>query len=450
MSKLPNRKNLNTGQMLLSVLIAIGVFAILAHAIFTLVAGSFDLINFNRSRITARFLASKKIESIRNMNYFDIGTVGGIPDGLIVEEENTQLNGLNYKITTSVIYIDDIYDGTAPSDLDPEDYKRIRVEISWEGLAASRKNPIILITDINPDDNTESTEGGTLNILVFDSDGLPLPGADVHVVASSTNPTVDLTQQTGVNGGVSLPGAPPCVGCYEITVTKPGYSIDRTYSTSEVTNPIKPHTSIFSDQITQMSFAIDEVGTINISSFDSRANGFTTLGNVPFRLRGNKIIGTNSLGQPVYKNFSDEVTDGSGNFTLTNAEWDTYQILMPSSSTWNISGNNPLQPLSLLPGNTIGLSFTVESFTSHSLLAIIKDPSQNLIASVSARLIFPPSYDQTVVSGSDEDPDFGQAFFSGLTENTYTVEATASGYVNFSGTFDVSGYTTSEVVMTPE
>ena len=99
---LPKRKIRLRGQILLSILISIGIFAILAHALFTLIASSFDLVNFNRSRITARHLAQERIELIRNMPYADIGTVGGIPDGTIEDEENIVRNGLNFIIKTLI------------------------------------------------------------------------------------------------------------------------------------------------------------------------------------------------------------------------------------------------------------------------------------------------------------------------------------------------------------
>ena len=91
--------------MLLGILIAVAIFSILVHALFTLVSSSYDFINFNRSRITARHLASEKIEIIRNLSYEDVGTFGGIPAGILEQEENIQRNGLNYLIETSVILI---------------------------------------------------------------------------------------------------------------------------------------------------------------------------------------------------------------------------------------------------------------------------------------------------------------------------------------------------------
>ena len=434
--------------MLLSVLIGIAVFAILAHALFTLVASSFDLINFNKSRIAARHLASERVELIRNLTYDDVGTVGGIPNGIIAQEENIVQNGLNYKIKASVVYIDDPYDDTAPADLSPDDYKRVRVEVSWEGLAGSRKNPIVLISDVTSPLES-SIESGTLIIKVFNANGQALPQAQVTIVASSISPAVNVTQSTDNDGEVSLPGATPCDTCYQITVTKSGYSTDRTYSTSEVTNPIKPHASLLLGEVTQLSFQIDLTGTINIASTDSRENSFIAKPNLSFNLRGNKIIGTNSLGQYVYKFDHSYSTDSGGNYVISNAEWDTYKVIMPTSTSWDISGSSPLQPVSLLPGGNIDLTFSVEPHTAHSLLAIVEEPSQTLIASATARL-YKSGFEKVLESGQSGNPDFGQAFFSGLAEDTYQLDATASGYLNFTGTFDASGATTGVVVLTPQ
>ena len=447
---LPPQKTSNGGQMLISILIAIAVFAILTHAIFTLVASSFDLINFNRARITARHLAQEKIELVRNLSYSDVGTLGGIPDGILIEEEGVSRNGLNFLVKTSVIYVDDEFDLEAPEDTDPEDYKKVRIEVSWEGLAASRKNPITIITNVTSQNGNGGTTGGSLVVQVLDSNGNPVPQAQVHIEASSINPPVDLNQNTGNDGKLTLPGAIPCTECYEITVTKSGFSTDRTHSASEVTNPIKPHASVIDGEVTQVSFAIDLVGTIQITSVDSRENNFVPKASVPFRLRGNKIIGTNALGQYVYKFDNNYTTDGGGSYNLSDVEWDTYTILMPSVTSWDISGSTPLQPVSLLPAGSIDFTFASVAHTDHLLLTIIRDPQQNLIASASARLYDGVSFEKTQVSGEADAPDFGQTFFSNLEEKTYQLEATASGYLNFNGSFDVSGYTTGEVILTPE
>jgi hypothetical protein len=270
------------------------------------------------------------------------------------------------------------------------------------------------------------------------------------VVASTIIPAVDLTQSTDNNGRVTLPGATECIECYEITVSKEDMSTDRTYSNTEVTNPLKPHASILANEVTQVSFTIDTTGNIDITSVDSRENNFTSLGNVPFRLRGNKIIGTDALAQPVYKYDESVITDAGGNLNLPEMEWDIYQVLMPEVTSYDISGTTPLLPLNLLPGDSLDFTFSVTAHTNHSLFLTVKDTAQNLIASASAHFSGPGGYDESKVTGISENPDYGQVIFSSLTEDIYNLVATASGFQDYSSDYDISSYTKAEVVLTPE
>jgi len=449
MSPLLKKTNFS-GQMLLAILIAVAVFAILTHAIFTLIASSFDLVSFNKARITARHLAQEKIELIRNLPYTDVATIGGVPNGtLIPQTETISRNGLNYAVKTSIIFIDDSTDDSAPADTSPEDYKRVRVEVGWEGLAASGRNPVLLITDISAE-ATASIEGGSLVIQVVDANGNPVSQANVAIVSSGISPAVNLSTQTNSEGIVTIPGMTPCIECYQITITKAGFSTDRTYSNSEVTNPIKPRASIFLDDVSQVSFAIDEVGALAISSVDSRENNFSPLGSVSFILHGNKIIGTDAYAQPVYKYDENLTTNGSGNLNLSNMEWDVYLVEMPGSTSYDISGTSPLLPLNLVPAGSLTFTFAVSGHTTHSLFLTVKNSSQSLIASASARLYDDGGFEEIKETGTDGNPDHGQALFSNLIEDAYHLEATASGYLNFNQDFDVSGTTKIDVVMTPE
>src|SRR3972149_3728932 len=97
-------KRTGFGQSLVGILIALAVFSILGHAIFTLTSSSFTLVALSRARTTARHLAQEKIEFIRNLPYDNVGTAGGIPSGPLPQTENLTRNGLNFLVTTSVIY----------------------------------------------------------------------------------------------------------------------------------------------------------------------------------------------------------------------------------------------------------------------------------------------------------------------------------------------------------
>ena len=438
------------GQTLIEILISLALFSILSHALFTLVTSSYSISTYNRARTVAKHLAQEKMEEIRNMPYDSIGTVGGIPSGTILQTETVPINSLNYIVKTSVIYIDDSFDLQAPEDLLPTDYKRVRIDISWVGLAASGKNPVTLITDISPVGIETTTGGGTLSVLVFDANAVPLSQADVTITASTTIPQINLTLQTDVYGRVILPGAPPCsTPCYQISVTKTGYSTDRTYSTTEVVNPAKPFMTVLVGQLSEASFAIDKISTLNVYSYKDRESNFETLPNITFDIRGDKTIGTDADDNPVYKYEDTFSTGSSGHVLIPDLEWDNYLISISPSTGWDISGANPLIPINILPETDFNLKFSLSTHTADSVLVSFTSPSEQQIASVSARLYDDSGFEATASSGISPNPDFGQVFFSNLTTNIYHLTATASGYLNFNGNVDVAGYKQENVIMTP-
>lgn len=440
------------GQSLIGITIAIAIFSILASAILTVVNSSFRFVAFNRARITGRHLAQEKIEFIRNLPYDDVGTSGGFPTGSLPQEENIVRNKLNYTVKIAIVYVDDPFDGTqggSPADTLGSDYKRVRVEVSWEGLTASRSNPIVLLTDIVPK-GVETTEGGgTLSIIVFDSNGEPVPQASLHIVQNSVSPNIDVTFQTADNGRFIFTGIPVCVSCYEITVTKSGFSSERTYSTSEVANPTKPHQTILEGELTEISFSIDTVSILNIATKKGREDNFEILPNLSFQLRGEKTIGTDASAMPVYKYDENLQTDSNGALSINTLEWDNYHLFLPEGSAFDVSGSNPFLPLVVLPNTQIDMSVSLPANSVHSLLASFVNPSDTPIASVSATLSN-GGYNETKIAGSEEDPDWAQVFFSDLSSQTYLLEASASGYLDYSANITVTDDSQEKVIMTPQ
>lgn len=438
------------GQTLISVLISLALFSILSHALFTLVTSSYSISTYNRARTAAKHLAQEKMEEIRNMPYDTIGTVGGIPSGPILQNQTVPINSLNYIVKTSVIFIDDPFDQQVPYDLLPTDYKRVRIDVSWEGLAASGKNPVTLITDISPVGIETTSGGGTLSVLVFNANAEPLSQADVTITASATIPQINLTLKTDVNGRVILPGAPPCsTPCYQISVTKSGYSTDRTYTTTEVVNPAKPLMTVLVGQLSEASFAIDKISILSVYSFKDREDNFEILPNITFDIRGDKTIGTDADDNPVYK-YEDSFSSGSsGHVLIPDLEWDNYTISVSPSSGWDISGANPLIPINVLPETAVDFKFALSTHTTDSVLISFTSPADQQIASVSARLFDDSGFEATASSGISPNPDFGQVFFSNLATKIYHLIATASGYLNFNGNIDVAGYKQENVIMTP-
>jgi len=220
----------------------------------------------SKARITATALANQKIEMARNLAYDDVGTIGGIPQGTIPETETITKNNINHTVKTTIIYIDDPFDGLAPADTLSTDYKRVKVKVSWSGRFSG---DVILITDVAPKGVESEIGGGTLGILVFDASGLGVPQADIHIVNSQVSPSIDVWYQTDSYGDLIIPGAPASIESYQITASKTVpllYSTDRTYGREEVANPLKPHATIFDGQVTSISFSIDIVSTLSVDT----------------------------------------------------------------------------------------------------------------------------------------------------------------------------------------
>ncbi len=442
-------KKLKSGQSLIGVIISIGIFLILSQAVVTLAFSAYDLISYTRARISARHIATESIETIRNVSYNNVGTVGGIPNGIFPQEQEIQRNGQTYTIRTSIIYVDDPFDGTAPADFLPVDYKRARVEVSWGGIRPSSFNEVSLVTDIAPRGVETMQGGGTISILVFDSLGQPVPQAEVRVSAQNVNPPVNATYFTSSTGRLILPGAPICSSCYQISVTKTGMSTDRTYSTSEIENPTKPHVTVIESQLTEVSFSIDSFARFNISTRGASPS-FPTLAGQTIRIRGEKIIGTDGLDNPVYKFDQDVITDINGNLTIEQLEWDNYYISLPPDSTMEIAGTNPISPISANPSDNINLLISLVPDNAGSLLTIFRDSANSPIASVTATLKDSMGYEATAASGQSQDPNFGQVFFDGLADKAYTLIATASGFLENVSNIDIRGDTNVQIILNPQ
>ncbi len=440
---------LKKGDTLIGIIIAMGIFMILSQAVITLAFSVYDLVSYSRARISARHIALESMEIIRNAPYDEVGTVGGIPSGIFTQTQSINRNGQTYTIRTRVNYIDDEFDLIFPADTLPTDYKRVRVDVSWGGLAASGFSEVSIVTDISPRGVESTPGGGTLSILVFDGLGEPIGQAEVTVVAADTTPPVNATYFTSDTGRITLPGAPICDGCYQITVTKDGYSTDRTYSTAEVANPEKPHATIREGELTEPSFTIDKFARLDLSTVGLAAQGYPALPNQIVRLQLEKTIGTTALDEPVYKFDQDLVTDSEGNLSIEELEWGNYYVLLPDDSTQLIASTNPISPFIVDPEEDVDLLVSLTPEVPSSLNIAFRDSDDNLIASVAATLKDSLGFEASQSSGIEGSANFGQVFFDSLSDQVYTLIATASGLLEHIEDITVTGNTNWEVILNP-
>jgi len=451
--KIKNNKY-SKGFTLIETLIAISIFVMVAGAIYTGFTGILKVMDVIRVKGIMTNIANEQFEIARNLSYANVGTVAGIPSGVLLQTQNTTRDNKTFNISTVVRNVDDPFDGTfngTPKDLSPADMKIIEVTISCT-TCKSTFPPISFTTKIAPKNLETASVNGALVIKVFDASGLPVPEASVNIINTSISPSVNLTDSTDINGLLTIVDAKPSVSGYKITVTKEGYSTDKTYPVGGTGNlhPTKPDVTVVAQQISQMSFTIDKTSTLNISSVN---NLCTATPNFDFNITGSKIIGTNPN---TLKYSGTKITDGGGKLTLANMEWDTYNIL-GSDGTYDIIGTNPLLSLGINPDVDQDMQIITAAKEGRRLLVVVRDHSTGLpITDAKVTLTGPSSYSKSAITNegfiSQSDWSGGGGQINYLYENRFSETdnnidySTSPGNLNLkkvSGAYVGSGQITS-------
>lgn len=391
MIKLPKNKK---GFTLVELIVGVAVFLVIIVSVYSSYISIFDVVRASEAKIVATDLINEQFEIIRNLSYSDVGVSGSIPTGVLTYSQNLRRGDYDFSVLTTVRNVDDPFDGTfgaSPNDLSPADYKLVEIEVDCS--LCKNFTPIAVTTRVAPKNLETASTNGALFIRVFDAYGNPIQGASVHIENNLINPPISIDDVTNNQGLLQIVDAPPGVEAYDITVTKSGYSTDKTYPSSIPNpNPTKPYATVLVGQVTQVSFVIDRLSTINVYS---KTDTCSAVSNVGFSVLGSKLIGTSP---DVIKYSYNGQTNSSGSNILNNIEWDTYSVLL-NDTTYDLIGYNPISPLLIEPNNTTNLSLIVEPKDPDTLLIVVKDSVTGLpLSDVSVRL-FKTGFDETKITG---------------------------------------------------
>ncbi len=435
---------------LAEVLVATAVFGILLAAALIITQQAIEAIGEIHIRAAATVLARDQIELAHNVTYEDLGTVGGIPAGTLPATVQKVVNGLEYTIRTFVVYVDDPFDGEAPTDVVPADYKRVRVEVSWEGVLGNNK-PVVLWTDIAPKGLETLPGTGVLLIRVFDAQAIAVESAEVRVPAPTLVPPVDILTYSDANGRVLLPGAPVCDSCYRVSATKAGYTSSRTYSTAEVANPDKPDLSVLEAGISEVSLAIDRPSSVTFRVTRGAANNYTPFAGVQLSIRGSKIIGTTATDDSVYLHSAMvTVTGAQAQAVVTGLEWDSYHVSLPGGSSVDFAGSWPLTPFVVAPNSNQTVLVVVEAASANSLHVTALDLTSQPLASGSATLVNTSTgVIATKSAGLAGRGDWSQMFFPNLSAGMYDLSLLSLGYQTATASVSVLGDTKELFLLSP-
>jgi prepilin-type N-terminal cleavage/methylation domain-containing protein len=156
-----------------------------------------------------------------------------------------------------------------------------------------------------------------------------------------------------------------------------------------------------------------------ISYIESQPN----LAGVPMTIVGGKTLGTDAFGGPVYKTEVSDSTDGSGELTLADIEYDSYTITVDDVGV-DVVEVCPSETLLLAPGTTETVDFTISAIAGNRLRVSVVNVGGDPVPGVDVRVEQASGYDETQTTGL-----CGQTFFSGgMSAATATVTASRSGY----------------------
>ncbi len=345
---------------LIETIVGIAIFLALFLALLGLLRVSIILSIVGKASASASSVAQSQVEYLRGLAYDSLGTVGGIPAGLIPQVATTTVSGVDFVTHTFIEYVDDPADGTGALDQTgiTTDYKVAKVSVSYviAGIAKS----IAFISNFVPPTIESSTGGGTLQVKVVDPAGACLSGATVHIINTSTSPPVDLTTFSNMSGIVYLPGAATSSE-YQVYVSKSGCSSAQTYPVdAQNANPTPGLLTISKDQTTTGTFAIDLMGVLTLSTFsppatttfaDTFANGSNIAASSSVIVSGGTL--TLNPGEvngnvrsiafaPQYLSRWESVSSALSTTTDTSAAIQIYD------------GSGALLPDAVLPGNSVG------------------------------------------------------------------------------------------------
>lgn len=377
---------------LVETIVGVTLFVIISFSVYVGYTKILQGIQILKVKNAAASLANEQIEIVRNLPYADIGIVDGLPPGKLPRMQTITRNGIDFNVLVSIRDIDDPFDGLigqVPNDLSPADYKLVQFDISCENCAYQEN--LVFYSRVSPQNLETTSNNGALFIQVFDSNGQPITGADVHIENNQEPFSIKIDEVTNNQGMFQIVDAPPSIEGYEILVTKEGYSLEKTYTVGDPENPAPyvPHANVVSGEITQISFAIDKLSDLFL---ETKNPACTSVSYVDINIRGSKMIGYNT-----YKFNENLISNSLGKINLTDLEWDNY-VFEIIDSDYELVGASELLPIDLIPNTFKKIDLIVAPKNPNSLLVQVKDAETSLPLSDAKVVISKDGNDQTLIT----------------------------------------------------
>lgn len=353
------------GTSLIDLVISIGIIAVLFGGIYLVYFSIITAISDVGVRTAATSAISNEVEAIRNLPYGEVGTVGGIPAGVIPQLQTVSVGQFTFSLETTVLNIDDPFD-QSPSSSPVADYKLVDIEASC--ALCENFSPIEITTTVASRNLTAGTPYGSIFVNVINSEGVGVPEATVQVIDASVTPSVDVTDSTNASGVLELIGVPTSTQGYQVLISKSGFSSAQTYAPGGASNPdpVNPNITVVSGTVSDVTLSIDAFSTLALTTTNDVCQ---PVASETVAMQGTQLIGTSP---DVYNFATTTVTNHAGSASVTSVPWDTY-TLTDTDAGEDIAGTIPFSPLTVNPSSTQAFQFILQPAANPSLLVSVVD-----------------------------------------------------------------------------
>lgn len=328
-----------------------------------------------KRQATALTLATNQMEYLKSLPYDNLAVTGGaIPAATTIPATfNTRVNGDKYLVKTSIVYVDNAFDGCgsypsqalkqlycrdypppsgAPAtDTNPADYKDVTVQVfDVSGLQLA-----LLDTNISARVAETASNTGALFVKIVDASGAPISGAGVNVTNSVVSPAVNVSDVSDNNGITIFYGLPPDTSGtnYIASASLNGYSSLTSLSASGSLQPTYPSVSLIAQNASYITLTLKPQGNNSLVIESTDVSG-APLANVKVYAKGGyKRYTSNSDTSYYYDNLrgsdSRPVTDASGLASITNLVPGDYVLCGDTGSTSCTIGSSTYYLAAALP-----------------------------------------------------------------------------------------------------
>jgi type II secretory pathway pseudopilin PulG len=207
------------GFAIVEILIAMGIFAILAAGFAGALASSLQAQVATRLRTTADHLANEQVEQARALPYEQLGVVGGNPPGTLAASREVGTGGTRMRVDTSVTFRDDPIPGGFSTSAN---YKQVRITVT----RVSDNKRLARVDTVVAPPTQPSLRNGVIEVRVMDFvANEDIPGALVRLQNGPGGTRSETSNETGRAIFPSLTPNPLTgpQAYYDVSATLSGY-----------------------------------------------------------------------------------------------------------------------------------------------------------------------------------------------------------------------------------